>query len=68
MLWRGMEKREVQAPPKRIWAKIEGFTPQPNGQLLHFETENGRLSLVISDEHAKWLGALLADHYKLFHL
>ena len=61
-----MEKREIEAPPKRIWARIEGVTPQRDGQLLHIETEEGRLSLIINDERARWLGAVLSEHYRLF--
>lgn len=58
-----------EKPPekyKRIAAEIVCVRPVDGGKVVGFESACGRLDIVLSDHHARWLGAALANDYKLF--
>jgi hypothetical protein len=54
-----MEKREVQA-------QIATVMPKYLGQLLCFDTADGRLDVMISDESAKFIAVILCERYGYF--
>ena len=46
---------------------IVGVIPMDGHQRLVFRAAGQRLEIVLNNDQAEWLGAVLANHFKLFH-